>query len=49
VLALMYYKVEFGILEEFLTEKFRDFEEFIGYVLEHIERIDKQVTSQTYT
>lgn len=38
VLIHMYDKVNLGILEELLTEKRGDFEEFAGYVLEYVER-----------
>jgi len=38
VLVHMYDEVDLGVLEEFLTEKLEDFEEFAGYVLEYIER-----------
>ncbi len=38
VLVHMYDEVDLGVLEEFLTEKLGDFEEFAGYVLEYIER-----------
>lgn len=38
VLVHMYDEVDLGVLEEFLTEKLGDFEEFVGYVLEYIEK-----------
>ncbi len=38
VLVHMYDEVDLGVLEEFLTEKLGDFEEFAGYVLEYIEK-----------
>lgn len=38
VLVHMYDEVDLGVLEEFLTEKLEDFEEFAGYVLEYIEK-----------
>ena len=40
VLVHMYDEVDLGILEEYLTEKLGDFEEFAGYVLEYIEKKD---------
>ena len=38
VLVHMYDEVDLGILEEYLTEKLGDFEEFAGYVLEYTEK-----------
>lgn len=38
VLVHMYEEVDLGVLEEFLTRKLGDFEEFTGYVLEYIEK-----------
>lgn len=38
VLVHMYEEVDLGILEEFLSKKLGDFEEFAGYVLEYIEK-----------
>jgi uncharacterized protein YutE (UPF0331/DUF86 family) len=38
ILVHMYEEVDLGILEEFLTERLGDFEEFAGYVLEYIEK-----------
>ena len=40
VLVHMYEEVDLGILEEFLTERLGDFEEFAGYVLEYVEKCE---------
>ena len=43
MLVHMYDEVDLGVLEEFLTEKLGDFEEFAGYVLEYVERKETEV------
>lgn len=45
-LVHMYDEMDLGVLEEYLTEKLGDFEEFAGYVLEYVERKETEVEKE---
>ena len=46
VLVHVYEEVDLRVLEEFLTERLGDFEEFAGYVLEYIEKKETKVENE---